>query len=362
MIAPYLYKYFYLLLVTILTLNIRSRFVDANLDHREQDNTDNIICVCLVVFLTIFIGSRQPSGRYFADTVSYYGDYLRLEGMRFRFNMKIDDPLFSNLMSWWASNRLGYSSFFTLISFLYFGCTYLGINRLFPENKLAAFLVFLGAFSTYSYSVNGIRSGAAAALFIWAISYREKLYICIPLMLLSLGFHHSMQLPIGAFILTLLFKKPEYYFYAWVLCIIMALLHVGVFANLFAGLTDKTGADYLAGKSNGLDGTKGGFRLDFILYSSMPVIVGYYMMFERKLQFSETYSHLLRLYLCTNGIWMLCMYANFTNRIAYLSWFLYPIVLAYPFLSQEWGEDSYFRFSKYILYHLAFTLFMDLIY
>lgn len=359
MIPAYLYNIIFIILVTVFTLSIISKYSTEYTINDDQDNTDEIICIFLVVFLSVFIGLRPPSGRYFGDTANYVQSYLIMEGHRFRFETK-GDFLFSNLFSWWASNRLGYNSFFILINSIYFGCTYLGIRRIFPNHKLAAYLVFLGAFSTFSYATNGIRAGAAAAIFIWAISYRETLYVCIPLMLISLGFHHSMQLPIGAYILTLLYKKPEYYFYAWVLCVVIAFLHIGFFANLFASMTDESGAGYLAG--NGSDGTKGGFRLDFILYSAMPVLVGYYMMFERKMEFSETYSHLLRLYICTNGIWMLCMYANFTNRIAYLSWFLYPIVLIYPFLSQEWGEDSYYRFSKYMLYHLAFTLFMVFVY
>ena len=77
---------------------------------------------------------------------------------------------------------------------------------------------------------------------------------------------------------------------------------------------------------------------------------------------SGLYKDLLNLYLCTNGVWMLCMYANFTNRIAYLSWFLYPIVLIYPFLNEELGPQRYRQFSKVMLCHLAFTLFMAFIY
>ena len=52
-----------------------------------------------------------------------------------------------------------------------------------------------------------------------------------------------------------------------------------------------------------------------------------------------------------------------TNRIAYLSWFLYPIVLIYPFLQEEWEDDNQYRiFSVVMLAHLGFTLFMNIIY
>jgi hypothetical protein len=94
----------------------------------------------------------------------------------------------------------------------------------------------------------------------------------------------------------------------------------------------------------------------------MPVLVGWYVEFKKQLEVSDMYRNLLNLYLCLNGIWMLCMYASFTNRIAYLSWFLYPIVLIYPFLQEDWGEDRYQKFSYVMLAHLGFTLFMNVIY
>ena len=141
----------------------------------------------------------------------------------------------------------------------------------------------------------------------------------------------------------------------------MAAAHVTAFAHFFSGFTTEHGAGYLLGDGSN-DGTKGGFRLDFILYSAVPVVVGWYAIFIKKLELSHCYQNLLNLYLCLNGIWMLCMYANFTNRIAYMSWFLYPIVLIYPLLQEQWGENRYKVFNLALLGHLGFTLFMDIVY
>ena len=68
------------------------------------------------------------------------------------------------------------------------------------------------------------------------------------------------------------------------------------------------------------------------------------------------------MYLMTNAIWMLCMYAEFTNRIAYLSWFQYPVVLIYPFLKEQWGVNQYPLVKKIAYGHLVFTLFMELVF
>jgi hypothetical protein len=64
-----------------------------------------------------------------------------------------------------------------------------------------------------------------------------------------------------------------------------------------------------------------------------------------------------------NALWMLCMYANFTNRIAALSWALYPIVIIYPYLSEKSNyPNKNMMFAVVMLLHLAFTLFMKFIY
>ena len=56
------------------------------------------------------------------------------------------------------------------------------------------------------------------------------------------------------------------------------------------------------------------------------------------------------------------MYSDYTNRIAYLSWFMYPIVLIYPFLNEEWEGPKYKIFQWVVYGHLAFNLVMVFIY
>lgn len=359
-----LYEYIYLLLVSIMTAVIASRYRNASGIGTYAEKGGEAANVILVLLLILFIGVRPIDWRYFGDTINYANHYLRyLDGTPFSFTWE-GDLVFDNWFAWVGSKRLGLSFFFTTIAAVYFGAAYLGIRKLFPNNKLAAYLVFLAAFSTYSYAVNGIRAGAAASLFICAMGYREKLRVCIPLILISWGVHHSMQVPVVAFVLTLFFKNPKWYYYGWMFCLLMAIAHVDFFVDLFADFTDEKGASYLMVRDNrNFDyGGRGGFRLDFVLYSVVPVIIGYYTEIKKKVRISALYRDLMHLYLCINGVWMLCMYANFTNRIAYLSWFLYPIVLVYPFLNGDWGAKRYRMFSKTMVYHLMFTLFMELIY
>ena len=357
-----LYETLYLAIVTILTVVLysRYRYCDGTIEYyHERSDLKNLL---LVLLFALFIGLRPLSGKYFVDMVNYAEFYTYLyEGEPFKLDLNTDNVIFDNIFAWWGSARLGYTSFFLFIAIIYFGAAYLGLRKLFPDHTFVAYIVFLAAFSTFSYATNGIKAGAAASLFILALGYRDNLKICIPLILISLGFHHSMIMVVAAFIMTLFIKNPKFYFYMWLFCLLMAAAHITSFAQLFSGFTTEHGAEYLL-TEGGNDGTKGGFRIDFIIYSAAPIIVGWFAVFKKNIELSRLYKDLLNLYLCLNGIWMLCMYASFTNRIAYLSWFMYPIVLIYPFLNEQWGENRYRIFCYIVLGHLGFTLFMDIIY
>lgn len=361
MIPASLYHTIYLFVVTIASFVIFIKYQRRNGVIVYKHQGASWIAFSLMIYLLLFIGLRPVSGKHFVDMgnyVSYYNAIL--DGMPFYLDLSTDNIIFDNLFAWWGSKQLGYTSFFLFIAAIYFGASYMGIKKLFPKDTLAAYVVFLAAFSTFSYATNGIKAGAATSLFILALGYRENLKVCLPLILLSWGFHHSMIMVVAAFAVTLFVKNPKIYFAGWVFCLLMAAAHVSFFAEFFSEFTTEHGAEYLLSDGSD-DGTKGGFRIDFILYSAVPVVVGWYAVFKKKIKLSRLYKNLLNLYLSLNGIWMLCMYAAFTNRIAYLSWFLYPIVLVYPFLEEPWGRNKYKIFSSIMLGHLGFTLFMSII-
>lgn len=352
MIPAYLYKYIYLLLVTVLTLAVVKY-------RRSLKVTESIIgSALLCLFMVLFIGFR-PVSIYFVDMVNYanwWGETW------WGFNWEAENLLFDNLYQYMGSIFPDGTVFFVLMATIYFIGMLVVCRKLFPSNTLIVFLVCLAAFSTFSYGTNGIKAGAAASLFLVALAYRDKMWLSIIFLLLSWGFHHSMQVSVAAYALTLVFKNEKWYFYGWLFCLLMAVAHISFFQELFAGMTDESGTGYLNWDTNDDWGGKRGFRLDFVIYSAMPVVMGYYVKFKYQLE-DRFYDTMLYMYLTCNGIWMLCMYAQFTNRIAYLSWFMYPILLVYPcYAIVDKNHPLVLVRQKVVLLHLAFTLFMVLIY
>ena len=99
-----------------------------------------------------------------------------------------------------------------------------------------------------------------------------------------------------------------------------------------------------------------------MFYSAIPIILGYYITIKRKIE-NKKYSILLSTYLLANAFWIMVIRAQFSDRFAYLSWFLYPVVLSYPLLKMDiWGRKQGVCAYWILLGHLSFTLFMHFIY
>lgn len=81
-----------------------------------------------------------------------------------------------------------------------------------------------------------------------------------------------------------------------------------------------------------------GFRWDFLAYSIVPIIIGWFA--ERKGNIDSIYKYLLNAYILSNAFWVLVIRAQFSDRFASISWTLYSIVLAYPLLKLDiWNKQ-----------------------
>lgn len=354
------YAYIYIIIVFVLTMilvNYYSHMAIINMTQRRREPLSS--AVLLTFLMIIFIGLR-PESSVFVDMTGYTQAMVdgRFEGQEVRWDTNY---IFQPMMAFLSSHGASKQTPIIILAIINFGATFIAMRKLFPKDVYLAMLVFFGAFSTFGAATNGIKAGCAAALFLVALAYKENLIISYLFLFLSMGFHHSMQMPIVAFIGCSLYKNTKVYFWFWVLCLVIAAAHLTYFMGVFEGITDEHGSEYFNQEMiKGYEG-KMGFRIDFILYSAVPVVLGYYYLIKKRVD-SEKYRFLVNTYLVINGVWMLCMYAQFTNRIAYLSWLMYPVVLLYPFLNTESGVGPNKLFRYVVSGHILFTVFMQFIY
>lgn len=363
MIPAILYQYIYLLVVLVLTviscLNYAS-YTYERLQYRNQ-KSNYLSTMMLAAAVAIFIGLR-PLHRVFIDMMNYHEHLVWLSERDFEFNWEAENIIFDNIEGYFGTHNISEEFFFLTISIINFGSTFIAIRKFFPNDSFFAYLVFLGAFSTFSYATNGIKAGAAAGLFLCAMAYFRNIPLCTLFCLLSLGFHHSMIVPIFALICAKLCKNNKIYLGFWIFSALMAVLHITIFQELFSSFGDDSASKYLdVENANQWDLKAGQFRFDFLLYSASVILVGYFAIYKYKLV-DSFYTAILNIYTLTNSVWLLCMYANFTNRIAYLSWSMIPVLLIYPYLKDKLFATQYKWVALIAILHLAFTLFMAFIY
>lgn len=341
-----------------------TNYVPSAIDGNEyRTSSRRLVALVLTIFLIYFIGTR-PISYFFHDMGAYNFFYMKVKwGQPFIFDWDTDNIIYDNYFNYMASNRIPVEYFFISLALIYFGAIFIACRKMFPKDTLLTLLVYLAAFSTFSFATNGMKNGCAAAVFLVAVVYRDKLWLSIPIAIITYGMHHAMVLCIAGYLVASFVRRKELYMLVWITSFFIAAFQITYFQEFFQGYLgewDEWGAGYLEVFQEKAEGASG-FRPDFIVYSAIPIFLGYYMSKRHNFQ-SREYDFIWCYYTLVNALFLLNTYGKFINRIAYLSWLIYPFVLIYPFLKINFSENQD-RYLKYAVYgHLGFTLFMQIIY
>lgn len=227
-------------------------------------------------------------------------------------------------------------------------------------------LFVMGALSFYTYGTNGIRNGLACSITLVILSYvRGSKFDLIKAVLLSfvaINVHKTTMLPICMMMASIWFVRSFKWAYTfWILSIFISLAAGGAVSSFFASLGFDSRLSYL-GTIDADKFSRTGFRWDFLIYSMMPIILGYYIIYRRNIR-NRMYEIILNTYTLSNAFWVMVIRANYSNRFAYLSWFMYPIVLAYPLLRLDIWNGRQGKYLRLIMIaHIGFTWFMSTFY
>lgn len=329
----------------------------------NASRSTRFIGALLVLFLILYIGLRPTTSfrEYpdFGDTVNYKRSILALKAL--------NPPSWLSPVNWdgeWLYGCIeSFSAFyadehlaFLIAAIFYVGCAALFCKRTFGIDWFLPFLMICAAFTFFAYGVNGVRNGMAASMVILALSYRDKIWVAALLCFLAVGVHKSIYLLIAAAMLAWKITNPKIYIAGWVLCIMAAAAGGSSISTAIASsgfFDDPRLAGYgIRGASS--DGFYTGFRADFLLYSALPIICGWYFFLRRGYR-DRTFIWLYNIYITSNAFWVLMMYASFSNRFAQLSWFIMPIVLMYPWLKVKVWKDQSRRLAGFLLLCYAYS-------
>lgn len=326
----------------------------------ELSSSKNIIFInvagtFLLLFLILYIGLR-PINNIFGDTVNYNFSF-----QKYKMGLPIGDVgdygwhVFMKTMAQFVTIHV----FFTVVSFIYIFPMYQISKSFFGNYWYYSFIMFIVSFSFWTYGVNGMRNGAACSLFLLGLSFKDKKVLMSLMFLLATLFHKTLFLPIFAFLLTYIYNNPKHYLYGWLICIPMSLVAGGIWISLFSSLG--FGDDRISGYLTETAASAGSFRWDFLFHSAFAVFAGWYFILRKGFE-DKVYYQLFNTYLLCNGFWILVIKANFSNRFAYLSWFMMAIVIIYPLLKKQFFKNQHLVIGKIVLAYFSFTYLMFYLY
>lgn len=368
-IPLYLYSKIYIYSVVFICFITAIYYLTSNNKLVRFDVKVAIIpTIALISFLIVFLGLRpERSGGVFGDTGMYAHWY----------EVILDRQIELDFSGEWLWSWIGLkckdwgftvNSYFLLIEFFYIGLMFIACLRLMRNNIWVAMLFCLVSFSFYGYAVNGIRNGLACSLLIFAIALltgnKYEKITSIIIMVFAYFVHHSTILPSLCAVLSLTtIKKPKFAITFWIISVFISLIIGNFFGDLFAELGFDERASYFGDADETGNDILGwtGFRFDFLLYSAMPVLMVWYVTIKRNFN-DITYNIIANTYILANAFWIMVIRAEYSNRFAYLSWFLYPLVIAYPLIRMNIWETQDRNAALILLAYSGFTFFMSTIY
>lgn len=309
------------------------------------------------LFIVLFIGLRPVNGIFVDMTTYAYMFYRETIGNPVEIG---SDIAFAYLLK--LSARLtNETGFFFLCALLYIGSLIIASKNFFKSYWIYCFIALVASFSFYAYGVNGIRNGMATSIFVLGLSFFKKPVISGIIIAISCLFHQSMYLPMLAYVITFFHNSPKTYLITWFTAIPLSLVFGSFFVGLFAGLGfgDDRLSEYLLSDPSANEFSSTGFRWDFLIYGATGTLAGWYFIFKKQYK-DKVYHRIYGTFLIANAFWILVITANFSNRFAYLSWFLLAMVIFYPFLKKRFFAYQHQVFGAVLLLYFLFTYMMNL--
>lgn len=338
---------------------------------RAEGNSPMQIAAFVLTVAMIFYLGLRPVDYEFWDMVPYAINYLLYDvGSPYAPISLKHEWVWSNINILCRNWGLNENEFFLVIEFLYLGCMFICCLMLTRKNLWIAMLFFFISFQTYSYGTNGVRNGLACSIELVALCLLPergfKRFLAFALMFLTLGIHRSTMIPSTAALISLFFiRTTKMAIRFWLVSIALSLVAGPFVERVFValGFDDRMENYYMGQFSQSTASVFShiGFRWDFLLYSAAPVLMIWYTT-RYRLFSHKMYTMFANTYLISNAFWIYVIRAAYSNRFAYLSWFIYPIVIMFPLLRMNLWKDQDRKTAIILFLYSGFSFFMFFIY
>lgn len=347
---------FHLSYLTFCTL-VAATFFDEKITSRgQQKRFFQAILLFFLVQVAIMYIFRDIHG----DTFRYLRSYDLLVGQDIAIAViQSGKELGFTLLSWLSANAgLGHRTYLAWIYLLGIIPFIAGLKRFYGDGWGYMFIIYVTFPFFLSYFASGMRQAVAMSIAFYAIiNYGHSRYLLRTLLVIFFAalFHMSVLVLLPALFALHFFEKwltlPKI-LTIWVVVVFISASGVNESAlGFLSGFFDDSSryqyyldTDKVA-EVKELMGYQTGFRVDFTLFSIIPVLFVLY--FERRTGID---LWLVKFYLIVNCAFQLLSFTASNDRFAALSWFYIPIILVH---SQFYKYPM--RSSKLAYYMLAFA-------
>ena len=313
------------------------------------------------VLIAMMIAYIPTLNVYVSDMVRYVRSFKEMSDFSLFEILKYYDwePLFL-VTQWFISRFTENQVVYVIFTFLMF-CflLYTIAKKMFlPWQRMFFIFIFFCYPFFYMFVFDVIRQGIAMFLLILSTTYmldkkkHIKFFVCI----VAAGlFHDTAFMMGGALAIVFLFNfKLKTYLFVWSITAILfltgfnsSILNFDFIRNI--GYVDIYTQDFRIKNFGG-----GVNKISYFIYSSFFLIVSLFLYKYLILEeyYKKTYFHIIKCYLGFNALFLLFGFIAYSNRIAMYSWFLVPLLVAYPILHKK-------KHSSWLLFLLILVSFLS---
>lgn len=310
--------FIFILLISMLFYGI-GKNNDSLCNSIPNNVLSRLLFVITILFLTFCTG---------ADKIAYESYFIET----CRWGILHKDNIGWEIIEYVISllTNSSYLFFFIIASiYTYFNYWFCKQNT---RNFLPLYIAVISFMGFYSYGVNTLKSGLSLSLVLCSFAlYRKRVINAYVVAVFAFFIHYSMVIPLLAFWVSHRLQKMKYYYYIWIICIFLSIAFGNFFQLYLGGFlgADAMYSDYLL--TTETERYRLGFRYDFLFYSAVPII---WMRLFFKDYKNERWLLYYKTYILVNSFWILVIFIPFSDRVAYLSWFLIPYIILVPILDR----------------------------
>lgn len=338
-----------LLFWTVNALGLCSALIAFSAYNPSGKSNTSLWSALVFITMLVLLGLFPIEWGYGTDRANYANQLLQFKSGNIQVDFQKGEVGYQ-IIQFVLSRFLNATQFIFCISLIYLTNYYISIKRLVKAQNYWLFIAVILSMGFTNYALNTMRAGLAISFIVLGISMyksRIKLICCI---IIAVSIHTSALIPGGIILICSKYNNTRLFYKFWLLSIPVSFIAGGVFNTLFQSLSDDGRTMYLTTTETNYNV---GFRIDFIIYSFAPMIIGAYYIFKKKIN-DSFYVMMYNAYLLTNMFWILVIRANYSDRFAYLSWFMMPFILVYPILTQKMHLNKRVWLGLILLGELAF--------